>query len=251
MRRSLPAALFAFALACPACIPARPATVPMATRALGSSPSKPGRCLVLFLPGRRDSFGDYGRRGFPEMAARAGVVADYVEVDAHMGYYRAQTITARLEEDVVAPARARGFERVWIVGISMGGLGGILYAREHPEGSLGVVALAPYLGDEEPRFVAAQGGLASYTMGGPRADADYERELWGWLQRYAAQGAELPPIWLGFGAQDDLAPADQLLANALPPGRTFVEQGGHDWNTWTRLWKDVLDAGLLQRDCGQ
>jgi pimeloyl-ACP methyl ester carboxylesterase len=223
----------------------------MATRALGSSSGGPGRCLVLFLPGRRDSLGDYGRRGFPEMAARAGVVADYAEVDAHMGYYQAETISTRLHEDVVAPAHARGDERIWIVGISMGGLGAILYAREHPEGARGVVALAPYLGDEEPRQVAAAGGLRSYTMGAPRAVADYERELWGWIKRYAAEGADRPPIWLGLGTQDDLAPADRLLAEALPPGRTFVETGGHDWKTWTRLWQDVLDAGILQRDCAR
>src|ERR1700686_5005000 len=155
MRRSLPAALAALAFAGAACVPVRPAAVPMATRALGPSAEGPGRCLILFLPGRRDSFGDYGRRGFPGMAARAGVVAGYLEVDAHMGYSRAQTISQRLHEDVIEPARARGVERIWIVGISMGGLGGILYAREHPDGARGVIALAPFLGDEEPRHVAA------------------------------------------------------------------------------------------------
>lgn len=223
----------------------------MATRALGSSSGGPGRCLVLFLPGRRESLGDFGRRGFPEMAARARVIADYTEVDAHMGYYRAETISTRLHEDVVAPAHARGVEKIWIVGISMGGLGGILYAREHPEGAQGVVALAPYLGDEEPRKVASAGGLRSYAMGVPRPVADYERELWGWLKRYTAAGADRPPIFLGLGTQDELAPADRLLADALPPERTFAEAGGHDWKTWTRLWQDVLDAGILQRDCSR
>jgi S-formylglutathione hydrolase FrmB len=233
-----------------ACLPVRAPTTPMATRELGSS-AAPGRCLILLLPGRRDKLGDYGRRGFPDMAERAGVVADWVEVDAHMGYYRAQTISGRLHEDVVAPAHARGVEKIWIVGISMGGLGGILSAREHPEEVRGVIAFAPYLGDEEPRTVAAAGGLRSYTMGAPRPVADYERELWGWLKRYTAEGAERPPIWLGLGTEDSLAPANRLLGDALPAGRTFVETGGHDWKTWTRLWKDALDAGVLQRDCGR
>lgn len=254
MRRSLPpVSLFlplALALAPAACLRVRPATIPMATRAAGSSPGEPARCLVLLLPGRRESLGDFKRRGFPEMAARAGVLADYVEVDAHMGYYLDQTISTRLHEDVIAPASARGAPKIWIVGISMGGLGGILYAREHPDGVRGVVALAPYLGDQEPRLVAAAGGLHAYTMGAPRADADYERELWGWLKRYASEGALRPPIWVGLGTEDELAPADRLLGEVLPPGRTFVEKGGHDWKTWTRLWKDVLDAGILQRDCG-
>ena len=251
MRRALFAAVLVLAIACAACAPVRPASVPMATRALGGSSGGAGGCLVLFLPGRRDKLGDYGRRSFPEMAARAGLVAQFVEADAHFGYYKAQTITDRLYEDIVAPARARGVERIWIVGISMGGLGAILYARSHSEGLGGVVALAPFLGDEEPRLVAAAGGLRSYTMGAPRAVGDYERGLWGWLKRYTAEGADRPPIWLGLGTQDDLAWADRLLADALPPGRAFVEKGGHDWRTWSRLWQDVLDAGILQRDCGR
>ena len=251
MRRSLSAALVALALGCAACLRVRPATMPMAARALGSSSAESGRCLVLFLPGRRDSFGDYERRGFPEMASRAGVVAEYVEADAHFGYYQARTISGRLHEDVVVPALARGVERIWIVGISMGGLGAILYAREHPDAIRGAIALAPFLGEEEPKLVASAGGLRSYTMGPPRAGDDYERELWGWLKRYAEQGADRPPIWLGLGTEDELAPADRLLADALPPGRMFAETGGHDWKTWTRLWRDVLDAGILQRDCGR
>lgn len=233
-----------------ACLSVRPPTVPMATKALGPGTGGPGRCLVLLLPGRRDTLGDYARRRFPDMAVRAGLAADFVEVDAHMGYYRAQTISGRLHEDVVAPALARGVDKVWIVGISMGGLGGILYAREHPEGARGVVALAPYLGDEEPRRVAAAGGLRSYEMGPRRPVADYERELWGWLKRYTAEGAGRPPIYLGIGSTDDLAPADRLLGDALPAGRTFTEKGGHDWATWTRLWQDVLDTGVMQKECG-
>jgi pimeloyl-ACP methyl ester carboxylesterase len=251
LRSSLAQFVAALALACAACQTVRPPTTPMATRGFGSSSAGSGRCLVLFLPGRRDNFGDYGRRGFPEMASRAGVGADYVEVDAHLGYYKAETISERLHEDVIAPVQARGVEKIWIVGISMGGLGGILYAREHPDALRGVIALAPFLGDEEPGLVAAAGGLRSYTMGAPREVGDYERELWGWLKRYAEQGADRPPIWLGLGTEDDLAPSERLLADALPSGRTFVETGGHRWSTWTRLWRDVLDAGILQQDCGR
>lgn len=233
------------------CLRLREPVTPMATRVLAGGPGSPGRCLVVFLPGRRDSFGVYAHRRFPEMARQAGVEADFVEVDAHLGYYKAETISRRLHEDVVGPARARGVERVWIAGISMGGLGGILYAREHPEGARGVVALSPFLGEEEPRRVAAAGGLSSYEMGAPRPVADYERELWGWLKQYTAAGGDRPPIYLGIASGDDLAPAERLLADALPSGRVFSEKGGHDWKTWTTMWEDVLKAGVLQRDCGQ
>jgi hypothetical protein len=43
--------------------------------------------------------------------------------------------------------------------------------------------------------------------------------------------------------------ASSLLADALPPGRSLTEKGGHDWPTWTKLWTDFLQTGVLQRDC--
>ncbi len=231
------------------CAGVRPATIPIATQSISPDPVPPGSCLVVFLPGRRDGPGAYRRHEFPKIAAEAGVTADYLEADAHMGYYQAETISKRLHADVIAPARARGRERIWIVGISMGGLGGLLYAREHPEGARGVIALAPFLGDTEPGLVAAAGRLSSWKMGPPRRVADYERELWGWLQRYTAEGATRPPVWLGWGLKDDLARADRLLGDALPAGRALTAPGGHDWRTWTELWRAFLATGVLQNDC--
>ncbi len=230
------------------CLRLRPPVTPMTTIDVSPAGATPGPCLVLFLPGRRDSLGAYRRRRFAEMAVQAGVSARFAEIDAHMGYYQAQTISGRLREDVIAPARARGIGKIWIVGISMGGLGGILEARED-DALGGVIALSPFLGETEPGLVAAAGGLSAWLPGPPRLVADYERELWHWLQRYSAQGALRPPVYLGFGLKDDLAPANRLLANALPPGRTFTANGGHDWKTWTALWRQILDAGVLQRDC--
>lgn len=210
--------------------------------------ASPGRCLVVLLPGRRDKLGDYAAHGFPKMAREAGVSADWLEVDAHLAYYADETITKRLRDDVIEPARARGADRIWIVGISMGGLGGLLYAREHPE-IRGVIALAPFLGDTEPGLVSRAGGLSRYVPGPRRQVADYERELWGWLKDFAARGAAPPTVYLGWGESDDLAPADRLLGEALPAGRVFTARGKHDWGTWTDLWREVLRAGVLQRDC--
>ena len=215
----------------------------MVTRSYSEPGTAPGRCLVVFLPGRRDSLGVYDTHEFPKMAREAGVSADYLEVDAHLAYYADETITKRLRDDVIEPAKAQGAGRIWIAGVSMGGLGGILYAREHPDLG-GVLALAPFLGDTEPGLVAKAGGLASYTPGPPRAVADYEREMWGWLKEFTARGAAArPPVYLGWGEGDDLAPADKLLGDALPPGRVFTVRGKHDWRTWTDLWRAVPSRG--------
>lgn len=221
---------------------------------------------MLFLPGRRDSLGAYRRRDFAGMAARAGVSAEYLEVDAHLGYYQAETVSRRLHEDVVLPAHQRGVHKIWIAGISMGGLGGLLYAKDHPGQVRGVIALAPYLGDTEPANVATAGGLAQWKPGAPRQIADYERQLWAWLKSYlggagadASAGtgnhraaAPIPTeLYIGYGLSDELAPADKLLADVLHPDRVFTVPGSHDWRTWTALWRAVLEGGALQRDCGR
>jgi S-formylglutathione hydrolase FrmB len=220
----------------------------MVTRADAMPGAAPGRCLIVLLPGRRDRLGAYRAHEFPAMARQAGVSADFLDVDAHLAYYANESITRRLRDDVIEPARAKGARRIWIVGISMGGLGAILYAREHGD-LTGVLALAPFLGDTEPHLVSGAGGLGRYTPGEKREVADYERGLWSWLKRFTAEGASHPPVYLGWGTEDDLAPADKLLADALPPGRVFTARGRHDWRTWTDLWRQFLRAGVLQRDC--
>jgi len=157
------------------CLRLRAPVTPMTALDISPAGAPSAPCLIVFLPGRRDSPSAYRRHHFAEMAAAAGVSARFLEADAHLGYYQARTASTRLEQDIVAPARAAGAKKIWIVGISMGGLGGLLMAREHPD-LQGVVALAPFLGDTEPGLVAKAGGLAAWTPGPPRPVADYERE---------------------------------------------------------------------------
>jgi pimeloyl-ACP methyl ester carboxylesterase len=127
------------------CARLRPAVVPL--RTLELSPPGSHRTLVVFLPGRRDSPEDFRRFRFAELARRSGVLADFVAVDAHPGYYFNKTIVDRLREDILAPARKK-YERIWLVGISIGGTGSLLYAAQHPEDVDGIVLLAPFLGND-------------------------------------------------------------------------------------------------------
>ena len=69
------------------------------------------------LPGRRSHFGIFEREGFFDMVRERGLDADLVETDLHLGYYVEGTYAARLWDDVVAPARAAGGRRIWLVGI--------------------------------------------------------------------------------------------------------------------------------------
>ncbi len=70
--------------------------------------------------------------------------------------------------DVVLPARAAGYDTIWLAGTSLGGIGALLYLRDHPDDLAGVLALAPYLGEEGViREIERAGGPASWQ---PPAD---------------------------------------------------------------------------------
>ena len=65
--------------------------------------------LLVLLPGLGDRLGAFASAGFVSALADAGVAFDAVEVDAHIGYYRAGKLADTLHTDVVIPARQRGY----------------------------------------------------------------------------------------------------------------------------------------------
>jgi pimeloyl-ACP methyl ester carboxylesterase len=207
-------------------------------------------CLVLLLPGRGDGPEDYQAAGFASIAAAAAAgaaTADLVAVDAHMGYYRNRSVVERLRQDFVAPARAAG-RRVWLVGISLGGLGALLYAAEHPEDVEGVVLLSPFLGNGAALDeVEAAGNLSAWEPGDAAARGLWFR-LWERLQELTAEppenGGAAPAIYLGYGDGDRLARSHRLLARELAPDHVLDVEGGHDWRTWKELWSRFTAAGV-------
>ncbi|MBK8239761.1 MAG: alpha/beta hydrolase [Deltaproteobacteria bacterium] len=117
-------------------------TIPIGTHPHpASSPAAASRTLLVLLPGRGDLGEDYARHAFVARAhAEAGV--DVITVDAHFGYYADRTLRERLHEDVLAPARSR-YENIWLLGISMGGIGALLTAEKYPDDVDGLLLIAP------------------------------------------------------------------------------------------------------------
>ncbi|MGE5236323.1 MAG: alpha/beta fold hydrolase [Acidobacteriota bacterium] len=230
------------------CVSARTANVPMSALSLpGSDPRS--RCAVVFLPGRWDHPADFTAEGFPTAAAEQGAHVAMVAADAGLQYYLGGTVVERLERDIVAPLRAAGHDRVWLVGVSMGGLGALLTLRRHSDQVTGVVVLAPFLGDRKVvREIVDGGGLATWSPPESLSPDDYQRRLWTWLKTETGPGPS-PPIWLAYGEQDKLATSAGLLAARLPTARVFTTEGGHDWRTWRRLWGSFLASGVLQHSC--
>lgn len=232
-------ALLAVLLAGSGCYRPKPATVPLRTIAIAPGEAD-AHCLVVFLPGRGDGPEDYVSNGFPEALRRAGSRCAMTGVDSHLGYFAEKTIVTRLQEDVIGPARARG-QDVWLVGISLGGLGSLLYTRDHPGEVEGLVLLAPYLGEDDLiQDVVRAGGLAQWS----KNETDFQR-LWLFLKGFQRPDAGLPALWLGYGRSDRFAEPDGLLGAVLPAGHVFTAAGGHTWRTWRNLWDQILKAGAV------
>lgn len=224
------------------------APTPMPSLEYSRPAEKPRRCLLVMLPGRGDRAADYAAHGFLEALQKRPLAVDAVVPDAVVGYYARRTLIERLRDDVVEPARRKGYEQVWVLGISMGGLGSLLYAKEQP-GVTGVMLLAPFLGDADVlEEIEKAGGPRSWT---PRraSDDDYQRDLWAYLQRVLA--SDQPRLALGFGEQDRMADGHRLLASALPADRVYRTTGGHDWEAWARLWNALLDRSDFATACAE
>jgi pimeloyl-ACP methyl ester carboxylesterase len=202
--------------------------------------------LIIKLPGRFDEPEDFSRAGFIKMLSDCAESPDAIVVDAHIGYYYGRNLIPRLHEDVIVPAAKRGYKNIWLMGISMGGLGALLYAQKHPETIKGVLVLAPFLGDREViDEISNSGGLAKWVPAKPVADDDYQRQLWLWLKECTTHKKDLPALTIGWGDDDRLAEANKLLAEALPADRIFSANGGHDWDAWRELFRQFLKSNIL------
>jgi pimeloyl-ACP methyl ester carboxylesterase len=234
-----PALFFCLAaLSASGCVPS--AKTPMPTISFDQERSPQHPLLLVFLPGRGDAGASFATEGFVDSVRRAGVQADIMAVDAHLGYYLEHKLLQRLKEDVIVPAKQQGYRQIWLVGISLGGFGALWYDIENPGDLAGVVVLAPYLGEPEIiGEVSRAGGLAAWN---PPQDGviDDQHKIWRGLKTYVQREKSGNRLFLGYGLQDRFAEADGLLAAVLPSDQVYSTAGGHDWPTWRALWDGML-----------
>jgi hypothetical protein len=206
--------------------------------------------LLIMLPGAMHKPEDMIREGFIVALRERGLPVSVVVADAHDGYYLDRNIVERLTEDIVIPARELGYRNVWLMGISLGGLGALMCAREHREHVQGVIVLAPYLGAPGTLHEVVRAGGLKMWQPGELAPTDDERHVLSWLKTSGADGS-IPPIYLCYGEQDRFISASVLLRDCLPPYRVAAIPGAHDWPTWIALWRLLLDRGLFAHDFGE
>ncbi|MEO7391918.1 MAG: alpha/beta hydrolase [Ramlibacter sp.] len=204
----------------------------------------PAKRLVVVLPGRGDDIADLRRSGIVQAVQSVWPDADVILTGLALGFYLEGQPDQRLQAEVIAPARQRGYAQVWLLGASLGGMGALLHDRAYPGSVDGLVLLAPYLGEEPVlREIAAAGGVASWKA--PPAAAvlnadNVQRELWRHLQTWRATPARAANVWLAWGKADRFRESMPLLVPLLPSSHVLVREGGHDWETWSGATREIL-----------
>ncbi len=200
------------------------------------------RVLLVALPGVGIEPKDFAEHDFVQAVQARRPTVEVVAPAADLARYLDRTVVEDLDRQVILPALAERPARLWFLGISLGGMGALLYAQAHPQKVEGVILLAPFLCTPGMTAeVGRAGGLARWEPG-EVAVADTERMLLGWLKDHlpAPQGG--PELYLAYGRDDRFAPGHAILGACLPVGRIFLAEGGHDWKTWETLWRQILDA---------
>jgi pimeloyl-ACP methyl ester carboxylesterase len=209
-----------------------------------NAPSGPADILLVMLPGAGIEAAEFAEQGMVAAVHGLGLAVDIVVAHPDLGLYLDDGVTEALHRTVVGPALARGHTRIWLLGISLGGMGALLYASAYPTNVEGLVLLAPFLGTKGTTAVLARaGGLAAWSAAGSTGSSTItqpEQRLLLWLQTHLASASQAPALYLGYGRQDRFAAAHKMLAEQLPQERVAVLDGGHDWPSWTALWRQLL-----------
>jgi pimeloyl-ACP methyl ester carboxylesterase len=202
--------------------------------------------LLVLLPGANMEISELRREGFVAAVRQRRLAVDVAIADANLNYVFDGSMLKRVRDDVVGAARAQGYRRIWLAGISLGGFVAMGYALKHPGEIEGLMLMAPYLGRRQVMqdIVQAGGPAAWRQTAQPRQADDIDHELWMWL---SGPRTDAPPIWLGYGREDRFAPGHALLASLLPAERVQVVPGGHDWPPWRALWAQWLQDGPLRQ----
>jgi pimeloyl-ACP methyl ester carboxylesterase len=197
--------------------------------------------LIIFLRGLGGNHKTFEDAGMVDDVQKRNIFFDMQAPNAHFTYYSERTLIEHLHEEVILPAVSKGYKNIWLVGISMGGLGSLLYVKEQPEYVKGIVLISPFLGyDKIITEIADSHDLSSWNPGQYVPDDDWERMLWHWIKDEIA-GQETLPIFLGYGREDKYVKGQRLFATAIPEERVLSIDGAHTTATFTAIWTKFLD----------
>lgn len=195
------------------------------------------RVLVVFLPGAGMHPPDFASGGFFEAPSRRMPKTDLLVVAVDPLNVTAGQDLHELETEILTPARRYGCQRIWLGGISLGGLLALAYNASRPGTVDGLCLLAPYPGSRLTRqLIEAAGGLEQWQ---PTVEqlADDEFRVWHWLKKPPANF----PVFIGYGRDDRFSPRIREIAGRFPSAVCHTVAGAHDWTAWLSLWTYFLD----------
>ncbi len=204
------------------------------------------RILLLMLPGAKNTPQQLADHGFIRALRERRLPVDVLALHAHVDLYLDHAGVEDLLHAALDRARANGYRRIWLLGISLGGSGAMICATQRTAEIEGIYLLAPFLGTRGLiAEVEASGGLKRWRAGAIQA-RDHERALLEQVRCRSFEGKGFPQIHLAYGSEDRYRGSSDMLSRCLPQHRVTVMPGGHDWPTWIELWNALLDKQPLR-----
>lgn len=194
--------------------------------------------LLVLLPGAHMRPEDFVEAGFFAEVEQRALALDLCAVAIDMATVSDGRAVGALRREVLQPAR-RTHGRVWLGGISLGGLLALETTASHPELVDGLCLIAPYPGSRLViNAIARAGGIDAWQ---PTAEAlrDPDARVWHWLKAPPLHR----PVFVGHGLQDRFADGMAQLAARFPEASRHTVAGDHDWPAWRALWLRFLAAG--------
>ncbi len=227
---------------------APPIKIPMDQIEYLADSAKRSDNLLILMAGAGDRHDAFEKFGYIAEARKAGLNADIIAADAHYGYFTGLNVRERLHEDVVLPAKAKGYQCIWMGGISLGGFGSLIYSQKYARELAGLVLIAPYIGNRGTLAeIEKAGGLEAWNPANvPEHD---ERGLWVMLKKYQPSTKPALPIHLMYGNTDRFNAFHDMLAARLDKRYVKVVDGGHDWPQWQALWRDFVASKPFANSC--
>ncbi|MGB0129595.1 MAG: hypothetical protein WBP72_18280 [Rhodocyclaceae bacterium] len=199
------------------------------------------KTLMVFLPGAYMRPQHFFDAGFDVAVAERGLGLDLAFPDIDVARFANADGVARLRGEILGPARAAGYQQLWLGGISLGGFLALAVAADHGDEIDGLCLIAPYPGSAITlAAIDAAGGPAQWEPAEEQL-ADAEFRIWDWLRTPRAR----PKICFGYGRHDRFAPRMARLAAVRADLIPVLVDGDHDWPVWRAIWEQFLDSGRI------
>jgi pimeloyl-ACP methyl ester carboxylesterase len=200
----------------------------------------PASALAVLLPGALQQPEEFLHAGFDTDLRSRDLAADLLLVDFELQWIgqAADGHAVKLLYEAMRDACAdKAYEKIWLVGISIGGAIASAYALAYPQTVTGLCLLSPYPGTRSlTSQILRAGGVRNWNPA-TASQEEGDASLWHFARQYCKGTL---PVYLGYGRQDRFADGLAMLENVFGRDCIDVIDGAHDWPTWIELWNKFL-----------